>query len=82
MALPRIGHLSRVAFYRAVLEPVSFIIYINQIDVGLNNFISKFADDTKIGNSIVDDRDKLNLQEDLRKFSHWSETWEMPFNVN
>ncbi len=46
----------------SVLGPFLFIIYINDIDVGLNNFISKFADDTKIGNSIVDDRDRLNLQ--------------------
>ncbi len=36
----------------------------------------------KIGNSIVDDRDRLNLQEGLRKISQWSERWEMPFNVN
>ncbi len=65
-----------------VLGPVLFIIYVNDIDVGLNNFISKFADDAKIGNSIVDDRDKLNLQEDLRKISQWYERWEMPFNVS
>ncbi len=44
--------------------------------------ISKYADDTKIRHSIVDDRDRLNLQEDLRKASQWSERWDMPFNVN
>ncbi len=53
----------------SVLGPVLFIIYINDIDVGINSFISKFADDTKIVNSIVDDRDRLNFQEDLRKIS-------------
>ncbi len=66
----------------SVPRPVLFIIYINDIDVGLNTFISKSSDDTKIGNSIVDDRDRLNLQKDLRKISQWSERWEMPFNVN
>ncbi len=34
----------------SVLGPVLFIIYINDTGVGLD-FISKFADDTKIGNS-------------------------------
>ncbi len=66
----------------SVLGPVLFIIYINDIDVGPNNFISKFADDTKIGNSIVTDHDRMSLQEDLRNISDWSQRWEMPFNVN
>ncbi len=50
--------------------------------MGLNNCISKFADDKKIGNSVVDDRGRLNLREDLRKISQWSERLEMPVNVN
>ncbi len=66
----------------SVLGPVLFIIYINDIDVGLNSLISKSVDDTKIGNSLVDDHDRLNLQEDLRKISQRFERWEMPFNVN
>ncbi len=53
----------------SVLGPVLFIIYINDIDVGLNNFVAKFADDTKIGNSIISDRDRQSLQEDLNKIS-------------
>ncbi len=44
-----------------VLGSVMFIIYINDIDVGLNNFMSKFADDTKIGNSIITDHDRMCL---------------------
>ncbi len=66
----------------SVLGPVLLIIYINDVDVGLNSFVSKFANDTKIGNSITDDRDRLSLQEDLRKITQWFERWEMPFNVN
>ncbi len=66
----------------SVLGPVLFIIYINDIDVGLNNFISKFADDAKIGNSIITDHDRMSRQNDLRKISDWSQRWEMPFNIN
>ncbi len=61
--------------------PMLFIIYINDINVGLNNFIRKFAGDMKIGNSITSDSDRQSLQDDLNKISEWSERWEMPFNV-
>ena len=66
----------------SVLGPILFIIYINDIDVGLNNIVSKFADDTKIGNAIITEEDRLKLQEDLNKIAEWSKIWQMPFNVN
>ncbi len=66
----------------SVLGPVLFIIYINDIDIGLNNFIAKFTDDMKIGNSVISDCDRQSPQEDLHKTSAWSDRWEMPFNVN
>ncbi len=43
----------------SVLVPVLFIVYISDINVGLNSFISNFADDKKIGKSIIDDLDRL-----------------------
>ena len=66
----------------SVLGPVLFLIYINDIDNGLNNTISKFADDTKIASSVISESDKKKLQDDLQKISNWSEKWEMPFNIN
>ncbi len=59
MKLPRIGHqLLVVSKQSSVLGPVLFIIYINDIGVRFNNFIAEFADDTKIGNSVISDLDK------------------------
>ncbi len=45
----------------SVLELVLFIIYINDIDVGLKNIISNFAIDTKIENSIISDHYRMSL---------------------
>ncbi len=66
----------------SVLRPVLFIIYIDGIDVRLNNVISKFASDTIIRNSIITDHDRMGLQEDLRRISESFQRREMPFNVN
>ncbi len=65
----------------SVLGPVFFVIYINGIDLRLNNFISKFADYTKMGNVVLTECDRRSLQDDLRKISDWSVKWEMPFNL-
>ncbi len=63
-------------------KPVLFIMYINDIDVGLNGFKSNFTEDTKIVQLIIDDRDRLILREDLIKISEWAKLWEIPHNVN
>ncbi len=39
-------------------------------------------DDTKLGNSVITDHDRISLHETLRKISGWSQRWEKPFNVN
>ncbi len=59
----------------SVLGPVLFVIYINDIDLGLNNFIAKFTDDTKIENSVISKYDRQSLQEDLHKISAWFDRW-------
>ncbi len=58
----------------SVLGPVLFVTYIDDIDLGLNNFMAKFADDTKIRNSVISDCDRQSLQEDLCKISAWSDS--------
>ena len=65
----------------SVLGPLLFIIYINDIDVGLVSKLSKFADDTKIGINAADPSAVRALQSDLERIGRWSEEWQMPFNV-
>ena len=50
-----------------MLGPVLFLIYINDLEEGITNFILKFADDTKVFGKVMDDKDKCKLQEDLNK---------------
>ena len=65
----------------SVLGPVLFLIYVNDMDDGLNSKISKFADDTKITSKITTIDDRRKFQSDLDCLVRWSEKWQMKFNV-
>jgi hypothetical protein len=65
----------------SVLGPILFLIYINDIDLGLISKLSKFADDSKLCKNIRLDSDRDDLQQDLDKLSDWSQQWQMQFNV-
>ena len=66
----------------SVLGPVLFLIYINDIDTGINSKIKKFADDTKVYRCIATEQDKNELQADLDTLLNWSTTWQMKFNID
>ena len=66
----------------SVLGPILFLIYINDIDSDLCCKISKFADDTKIGNKATLPQQRQQIQSDLNKLVEWSERWQMSFNVD
>jgi len=66
----------------SVLGPLLFIIYINDIDVGMVSRVAKFADDTKLGASVSNPDNIKTLKLDLIKIAEWSERWQMPFNLD
>jgi len=50
--------------------------------VGIENWILKFADDTKVFSSVNSVEEHSKLQKDLQAINRWSEEWQMLFNVD
>src|SRR6218665_1112315 len=65
----------------SVLEPLLFVIYINNIDEEIVSKISKFADDTKLFARVNNEEDANALRGDLDKLHKWSKDWNMPCAV-
>ncbi|KAF2350787.1 Reverse transcriptase domain [Trinorchestia longiramus] len=65
----------------SVLGPFLFIIYINNLDVGIISKINKFADDTKLCHKVLTEKDRVTIQSDLNRLLQWTETWQMSFNI-
>jgi len=66
---------------RSVLGPLLFVIFINDIDNCVAGKILKFADDTKIFQTVVSAEDVSALQSDLSNLVAWFKEWQMLFNV-
>ena len=67
----------------SVLGPLLFLIFINDLDESCMavETILKFADDTKIAQSIRCEADRKRLQEALDSLTNWADRWGMAFNV-
>ena len=65
----------------SVLGPLLFLIYINDLDIGIVSKMSKFADDTKLGHRARNLDDIMELQEDINKLVEWANKWQMNFNA-
>jgi len=62
-----------------MLGLIMFIIYINDIDLGINSRILKCTDDTKLFNCVGTTDDITCFRNDLYKLCYWSGEWLMFF---
>jgi Reverse transcriptase (RNA-dependent DNA polymerase)/Endonuclease-reverse transcriptase len=67
----------------SVLGPLLFLIFINDIDAAAETveILLKFADDTKVGQTIRTEQDRAAMQAALDRLCKWTEDWGMSFNV-
>jgi hypothetical protein len=67
----------------SVLGPILFLIFINDLDgaARLIEILRKFADDTKLGQTMSTDEDKKRLQQALDNLCEWADKWGMEFNI-
>ena len=75
----------------SVLGPILFLLFINDLPLGVVSPLSLFADDSKIFTRIVSEKNKKGtdnvngnevLQEYLNKIREWADKWKMEFNVD
>ncbi|KAF2355284.1 Reverse transcriptase domain [Trinorchestia longiramus] len=66
----------------SLLDPLLFIIYINDFDVEIISKINKLADDTKLCHRAFTERKRATIQSDLNRLLQWTETWQMSFNID
>ena len=68
----------------AVLGPLTFLIYINDITENIKSNIKLFADDTSLYVTIDEDAVTATnqLNEDLSQISKWADTWLVKFNAS
>ncbi len=66
----------------SVLGPILFVIFINDLPDAVGSYVKIFADDTKVFTQIKKEDDWMQLQDDLDSLSHWSDMWQLKFNVS
>ena len=64
-----------------VLGPILFLCHINDLPDSVQSTVRLFADDCLMYRPISNQRDHMQLQEDLRSLESWAATWGMRFNA-
>ena len=62
----------------SILAPLLFVIYVNDITVGLENPCFLYADDLKL---VGTSNDSESLQTDILRICEWSIKWDLPLNA-
>jgi hypothetical protein len=63
-----------------VLDPLMFLLYINDIGNAITSKIRLFADDSLLYLAISTKDDCKRLKQDLDKMVNWTKTWQMIFS--
>ena len=65
----------------SILGPLFFLVYINDLAVGLKCNVKLFADDTSLFTVVEDSNTAASdMNHDLDLISHWAHAWRMSFN--
>ena len=65
----------------SVLEPLLFLVYINNLENGIKSSINFFTDDTSFFSTVYDPKISAEeLNHDLQQISQWAFQWKMSFN--
>ena len=65
----------------SVLGPLLFLIYINDLEIGIKSHIKFFTDDTSLFSIVRDpNTSPCELNHDLKLISQWAHQWKMSFN--
>ena len=66
----------------SALEPLLFLLYINDMPQKVDSISGLFADDTLLYRKIQTIHDSQILQDDLDKLQQWQKDWKISFNPN
>ena len=71
-------------FKEAVLSPLLFLLYINDITdiIAPTVAIKMYADDVKLYTEINSDKNRTELQQTLDRIHRWSITWQLPIGLS
>ena len=83
MEVNLVGKMLRVVFLKdlAILGPLLFLIYVNDLPRSISSQVFLFADDTKLIRSISTSADHVQLQTDLDNLAKWCDAWQLNFNA-